>query len=47
MVFTNDGRRNEEVDAQIGKANTVLREVYRSVFTELQVSNTAQTYVFK
>jgi len=31
VVFTSDGRRNKEIDTQIGKTNTVLREVYLSV----------------
>jgi len=31
VVFTSDSRWSEEVDTRIGKANTVLRELYRSV----------------
>ena len=33
MVFTSDGRRNKEIDTRIGKANAVLRAIYRSVVT--------------
>jgi len=42
MVFTSDGRRNKEIDTRIGKANVVLRELYRSVFTKRELSNTAK-----
>jgi len=34
VVFTSDGRRCEEIDTRIGKANAVLRELYRSVATK-------------
>ena len=30
MVFTRDGRQNKEIDTWIGKANTVLKELYCS-----------------
>ena len=31
VVFTSDGRKNRELDIRIGKANAVLRELYRAV----------------
>ena len=31
MVFTSDGRWNKDIDTRIGNANTVMRELYRSV----------------
>jgi len=34
MVSTSDGKRNREVDARIGEANAVMRELYRSVITK-------------
>jgi len=30
VVFTSDGKRNKEIDTRNGKANAVLRELYRS-----------------
>jgi len=35
------------VDARIGKANPVLRKIYRSVATKRELSNTAKLSVFK
>ena len=40
VVFTSDRRWSEEADAWIAKANAVLRELYRSVVTKWDVSNT-------
>ena len=40
MVFTSDGRWSEEIDTRIGKANAALRELYRSVVTKRELSNT-------
>jgi len=37
----------QEIDARIGKANAVLRELYCSVFTKRELSNTAKLSVFK
>jgi len=47
VVFTCDGRRSQEVDTRIGKANAVLRELYRSVVTKRELLNTAKLSVFK
>ena len=38
----NDGRWEKDFDARIGKANTVLRELYCSVVTKWGHSNTAK-----
>jgi len=40
VVFTSDGRRNEENDTRIGKTYAFLREFYRSVVTKRELSNT-------
>ena len=37
----------QEIDTRIGKANAVLRELYRSVATKRELSNTAKLSVFK
>jgi len=42
IVSTSDRRRNREIDTGIGKANAVLRELYRSVVTKQELSNTAK-----
>jgi len=44
-----DRRRKKEIDTQIGKVNAaaVLRELHRSVVTELELSNTTKLSVFK
>jgi len=36
-----------EVYTQLGEANAVLRELYRSVVTKQELSNTAKLPVFK
>jgi len=47
MAFTSDGRRNKQIDTRIGKANAVLCELYRSVVTKWELTNTAKLAVFK
>ena len=47
VVFTSDGRQNKKVDTWIGKANAVLRELYRSVVTKRELSNIVKLSVFK
>jgi len=42
MVFTSDGSRKKNIDTRIGKANAVLRELYCSVVTKREISNTAK-----
>jgi len=46
VVFTSDRRQNNEVNTGIGKANAVLRELYRSLVTKRELSNTAKLSVF-
>ena len=46
LVSTSDGRQNRKIDRRIGKAKTVQREVYRSVVTKRELSNTANLTVF-
>jgi len=38
MVFTSDGRWNKDIDTRIGNANTVMRELYRSVSQNVSFS---------
>jgi len=47
VVFASDGRRSEERDTRIGKANAFLRELCRSVAAKRELSNTAKLSVFK
>jgi len=47
VVFTIDGRWSEEVNGWIAKVNGVLHELYRSVVTKRELSNTANLSVFK
>ena len=47
VVFTSDGRRNKEIDTQIGKTNTVLREVYLSVVIKRELWSTTRLLLFK
>ena len=45
VVFTSDRRWSEEIDTRIG--NAVLHELYRSMITKWELSNTAKLSVFK
>jgi len=47
VAFASDGRRGEEIDTRIVKANPVLCELYRSVVTKQELSNTAKLSGFK
>ena len=47
VVFTSGGRRSEETDTRIVKANTVLFELYRSVDTTRELSTITRLSVFK
>jgi len=47
ILGASTGKRNKEIDTRIGEANVVLRELYRSVFTKRELSNTAKLSVFK
>jgi len=47
VVFTSDGSRNKEIETRIGKVNAVLRHLYCSVVTKLDLSKTGKLSVFK
>ena len=47
VVFASDGRWSKETDTQIGEANVFLDELYRSVSTKRELSNTTKLSVFK
>ena len=47
MVFTSVEKRSKEIDIQIGRANSVLGEFFRSVVKKRELSNTAELSVFK
>jgi len=47
VLHTSEGRRNREIDTRIVKASAVLRELYRSVVTKQELSNTAKLSVSK
>jgi len=47
VVFTGDRRLKKYIDISFGKANTILRELYHSVFTKRELSNTTKLLVFK
>jgi len=40
LLYTNDGKRNKEIDTRIVK-NAVLRELYRFVVVKRELSNSA------
>jgi len=46
MVFASDGRWSNKIDTRIGEANAVLRELYHSVVTKRELSNTTKLSVF-
>jgi len=47
VVFASDGRLSKETHRWIAKANPVLHELYRSVYTKQEVSSTEKLSVFK
>ena len=47
VVFTSDGKQNEELDIRIGKASAVMRELQRSVVMKRELSKSAKLAVFK
>ena len=42
VIFTSEGIRSKQIDTRIGKANSVLRELYCSVVTKRELSITAK-----
>jgi len=47
VVFTSDGRLSDEAHGWIAKVNAVFHELYRSVVTNRELSNTANLSVIK
>ena len=47
VLFTRDGRRNEEIDTGIGKAHAFLSEINHSMVRKRELSNTVKLSVFK
>ena len=47
VAFTSDGRQDKEIDARIGKASAVMRELQRSLVLKRELSKTAKLAVFK
>ena len=47
VVFTSDRRWSEEIDARIGQTKAVLRELYCSVVTKRELSNTSKLSVIE
>jgi len=47
VVFASDRRWSEGTDTRIGEANVFLDELYRSVVTKRELSNTTKLSVFK
>jgi len=47
VVFTSDGRRSEEIDIRVGKANEVLREFHGLCGHKTRAFNTTKLSVFK
>jgi len=45
VIFTSDRRPGKEIDTRFGKSNAVLRELYWSVVTKRELSNTAKLSV--
>jgi len=46
VVFTNEGKRNKEINTRIGKTVFVLSELYHFVVTELYLSKAANMCSF-
>jgi len=42
MELTSNGRQNKEIGTRVSEANAVLRELYRSVVTKRELSNTTK-----
>ena len=47
MVFTSVARQNKEIDTRIGKANTAVHELYRSVITKRELSPTSKLSILR
>ena len=47
VVFTSDGRQDEELDTRIGKASAVMRTLHYSVVMKRELSKKAKLSIFK
>ena len=47
VAFTSNGRQDEELDTQIGKASEVMRALHYSVVTKRELSKKAKLSIFK
>ena len=47
VAFTSDGRQDEELDTQIGKASAVIRALHYSVVMKRELSKIAKLSIFK
>ena len=47
IVFTSDGKQDEELDIRTGKASAVMRALQRSIVMKKELSRTAKLSVFK
>ena len=47
VAFTSDGRQDEELDTQIGKASAVMRALHHSVVMKRELSKKAKLSIFK
>ena len=47
VTFSNDGRQENELDAGIGKANAIMRPLYRSVVLKQELCTRAKLPVFQ
>ena len=47
VAFKCDGKQDKEIDARIGKASAVMRELQRSVVLKRELSKAAKLAVFK
>ena len=47
VTFSSDGRQDNELDTCIGKANAVMRQLYRSVLLKRELCTKAKLFVFR
>ena len=47
VTFSSDGRQDNELDTRIGKASTVMRQLYRSVVLKRELCTKAKLSVFR
>ena len=47
VTFTNDGRQNEALDTQIGKANTIIRALLYLIVMKRELSKKVKLSIFE